>query len=76
MWFVLGLGVGLLPAAWYVFSKDGESVSLGIALVLGLAGIPYILAALMMSFLHDDGLAPKPWAVLLGLIRLGASFWC
>ena len=75
VWFVLGLGVGLLPAAWYVFSKDGESVSLGIALVLGLAGIPYILAALMMSFLHDDGLAPKPWAVLLGLIRLGASFW-
>jgi hypothetical protein len=75
VWFALGLGVGLLPAGWYAFLRGSEPVNPWIALVLGLAGVPYILAALMMSFLHDDPLAPKPWNVLLGLFRLGASFW-
>jgi hypothetical protein len=75
VWIVLGLGVGLLPAWWYVFLSDSKPVSPWIAVALGLAGIPYILAALMMSFLHDDALAPKPWSVLLSLFRLGPPFW-
>jgi hypothetical protein len=75
VWFALGLGVGLLPVCWYVFLRESESVNPWIAVLLGLAGVPYILAALMMSFLHDDPLAPKPWNVLLGLFRLGPSFW-
>ena len=75
VWFVLGLGVGLFPAWWYALLRDNESVNPWIAVILGLAGIPYILAALMISFLHDDALAPKPWNVLLGLFRLGPSFW-
>ena len=36
--------------------------------------LPYILAALMMSFLHDDPIAPKPWSVIHGIFRLGCSF--
>jgi hypothetical protein len=75
VWVALGLGVGLMPAWWYAFLREGQSVNSWIVLILGLAGIPYILVALMMSFLHDDALAPKPWNVLLGLIRLGPSFW-
>jgi hypothetical protein len=75
VWIGLGLGVGLMPVWWYAFFRGDEPVHLGIAMVLGLASVPYILAALMMSFLHDDPMAPKPWNVLLGLFRLGPSFW-
>ncbi len=74
VWLVLGLGVGLLPAFCLVRSVDlGHRVP-WIALPLILAALPYILASLMMSFLHDDPLAPKPWSVLLALIRLGIGF--
>jgi hypothetical protein len=75
VWVALGLVVGLLPAWWYAFLGGNDSVNPWIALLLGVAGIPYILAALMLSFLHDDALAPKPWNVLIGLLRLGPTFW-
>ena len=35
-----------------------------IAVALGLLGFPYMLMALMMSFLHDDASAAWPWAVM------------
>jgi hypothetical protein len=74
-WLLLGLGVGLLPAALCRSLVTSESPG---ALLLTLAfaglGLPYILAALLMTFLHDDDLAAKPLAVLTALFQLGGSF--
>lgn len=42
--------------------------------VLAAAALPWILAALMLSFLHDDTFAAMPWGVLLALVRLGPAF--
>ncbi len=75
IWLVLGVGVGLLPALWYGLSTGSESNFLWIGLVLAIASLPYILASLMMSFLHDDPFATKPWCVLPGLLRLGVPFF-
>src|SRR5262249_38808183 len=44
------------------------------ATILAAIVLPYILAALMLSFLHDDATAAIPWGVIFGLIRLGPSF--
>ncbi len=74
IWLVLGLGVGLLPASWYVSSRGLMAGFNGIEVILVLAAMPYILAALMMSFLHDDPIAPKPWSVIHGIFALGAPF--
>jgi hypothetical protein len=75
IWAVLGLGVGLIPALGLSFgsgaSRGGVS---GLSWALAAAALPYILAALMLSFLNDNELAAMPWGVLLGLIRLGAPF--
>jgi hypothetical protein len=75
VWLVLGLGVGLLPTAWITFSGDADASRPWIALALLSVELPYILAALMLAFLHDDPLAAKPWGVVAGLFRLGGSFW-
>jgi hypothetical protein len=75
IWAMLGLGVGLIPA--YVCGIGGGP-SIGglpwLSWILAVAAFPYILAALMLSFLHDNELAAMPWGVLLGLVRLGGSF--
>jgi len=76
VWIVLGAGVGLLPLATYwmaLASSDGSWSPLAAA-ALGLAGLPYALMALMMTFLHDDALAARPGAVLVAIARLGPSF--
>lgn len=78
LWIVLGAGVGLLPLITYLVAvgSSGESGpwNLGVAAALGLVGLPYALMALMMTFLHDDALAARPWAVLGAIARLGPSF--
>ncbi len=74
-WLFLGLGVGLLPAALYRLVSSSESAgSLLVALGLGLFCSPYILMALLMTFLHDDELAAKPLAVIAAIFQLGASY--
>jgi hypothetical protein len=76
IWFLFGVCVGLLPLLFYGFSLN--SVDEGNALIavgLVLLGLPYILMALMMTFLHDDALAAKPWNVIGALFRLGGSYW-
>ncbi len=76
IWMVLGLGVGLIPAALFAFPVGRYQGGVPwLSLSLAFAALPYILAALMLSFLHDDELAAMPWRVLFGLMRLGASFW-
>jgi hypothetical protein len=74
VWLLLGLGVGLLPAFYAINAGLPADRFHWIEIVLALTGLPYILASLMMSFLHDDPLAPKPWSVLAGLVALGVSF--
>lgn len=74
-WLFLGLGVGLLPALLcrQLLSSENPVTHL---LALGFAGLglPYILAALLMTFVHDDSLAAKPASVLVALFQLGSSF--
>lgn len=74
-WLLLGVGVGLLPAALWRTLADGNSPA-GIVLTVGFAclALPYILVALLMTFIHDDDLAAKPLAVLTALVQLGGSF--
>ncbi len=73
LWIVLGAGVGLLPLATYRLAAGGLWNPVEAA-VFGLAGLPYALMALMMTFLHDDDLAARPVAVLGAIARLGPSF--
>jgi hypothetical protein len=72
LWLGLGLGPGLLPLGAYWAAAGGGDP--WIAAGLGLTGLPYVLMALAMGFLHDDALAAKPWAVLGTLARLSPSF--
>jgi hypothetical protein len=75
IWAVLGLGVGLIPALWCAFeARASQGSASWLSWVLAAAALPYILAALMLSFLNDNELAAMPWGVLLGLIRLGVPF--
>ncbi len=74
IWAVLGLGLGVLPAIAMGGTGGPDGGMPWLAVVLGAAAFPYILAALMLSFLHDDALAAMPWGVLLGLVRLGPAF--
>jgi hypothetical protein len=76
IWLVLGVGAGLLPLFSYGFFQ-GSIAATGTWTALGLflVGLPYILMALMMTFLHDDPFAAKPWRVVGALLRSGASFW-
>jgi hypothetical protein len=75
IWLSLGVGVGLVPLALYCLAT-GSIFAANPWLVLGLLllGFPYILMALMMTFLHDDGLAAKPPGVIGAMCRLGGSF--
>jgi len=73
LWIVLGAGVGLLPLAAYLLAMGG-SWNPRVAAAIGLAGFPYALMALMMTFLHDDALAARPGAVLGAIARLSPSF--
>jgi len=75
IWLVLGGLVGLLPLISYFLSlSKAADGSFLLGLVLVLLGLPYILMALMMTFLHDDPMAAKPWGVLGAMFRLGGSF--
>jgi hypothetical protein len=74
-WLFLGLGVGLLPAALVRLLLNSEnSGSLLLTLAFVCFGLPYMLTALLMTFLHDDALAAKPVSVLTAMFQLGGSF--
>ena len=71
VWLCLGLGVGLLPA---VLVQNFGSPSIVWSLALAALALPYILAALLMTFLHDHNLAATPLGVFVALFLLGRSF--
>ncbi|MGO9469924.1 MAG: hypothetical protein ACLQIB_35780 [Isosphaeraceae bacterium] len=74
VWLGLGASVGLLPFLIFcAFQTSAESWSRPVALMLFLLGFPYILMALLMSFLHDHALAAKPPNVIGALFRVGSS---
>ena len=61
IWLLLGVAVGMLPAAIcraLLSSESAGSPMLSLALVL--AFLPYVLMALLMTFLHDDAFAAMP----------------
>jgi len=75
VWLGLGASVGLLPLLVYrLYLASAEAWSRPLALLLFLLGFPYILMALLMSFLHDDALAAKPPSVIGAMFRAGSSF--
>jgi hypothetical protein len=75
IWLVLGLGVGLIPALWTAFPGGRFAGTIPWqSTILAAIALPYILGALMLSFLHDDATAAMPWGVIFGLMRLGLSF--
>jgi hypothetical protein len=75
IWLCLGVSVGLSPLLFYVCSlTSAADVRWWIVAGLGLLALPYILLALMLSFLHDDALAAKPWGVLAAFLRVTGTF--
>jgi hypothetical protein len=74
-WLVLGVCPALTPLLVYWLSqRAAEDLNPAVALALAALAIPYIVVALMMSFLHDHALASTPWAVLGAVFRLGRSY--
>jgi hypothetical protein len=75
IWAVLGVGIGLVPSLWCLLPSGRlEGARAGMAIGLAVAGLPYMLASLMLSFLHDNAFAATPWRVLYSLVRLGLKF--
>jgi hypothetical protein len=73
-WLVLGAAVGLLPCALLLSTGDQPfSNRPFLAWSLVLLGMPYALAALMLSFLHDRPLACAPPGVLMALLGDGGK---
>jgi hypothetical protein len=70
-WVVLGLSIGALPLVAGCLGRPWNPER---ALGLGLIGVPYALMALLLTFLHDDDFAARPWAVAWNLLRVGPSF--
>ena len=75
IWLALGVGVGMLPFFVYASSSGSRSeLNLPTALGLLMLGLPYVLLALMLAFLHDHALAATPWNIVVALIRLRGSY--
>jgi hypothetical protein len=75
IWLILGVSVGVLPLGYYGLSLSSWSDA-NIPAVIGLLllGLPYVLMALMLTFLHDSPVAATPWNVIASIVRLGASY--
>jgi len=75
IWLVLGVGVGFLPLALYVFFQDRTiSTEPLLMLVPVMNGLFYAQVALLMIFLHDRPLAANPSRVIGAILRHGGSF--
>jgi hypothetical protein len=75
IWLLLGVSVGVLPLGTYLSTRgSGAEPNALITIGLLIAGLPYMLMAMMMSFLHDHALAAHPWNVFGAIFRLGPSF--
>jgi len=75
VWLALGVSVGLLPLVIYrVFYASAGDWSRSVAGLLFLLGFPYIVMALLMSFLHDHALAANPLSVIGAMFQVGSSF--
>lgn len=75
IWMALGVAVGMLPLLYYIYSLNSwASLNALVAVGLLLLGLPYILMAMMMTFLHDHALAANPWNVVSAMVRLGGVY--
>lgn len=77
VWVALGGSVGSLPLVVYGFYQHFAALewSWPLALLLFLLGFPYVVMALLISFLHDHALAANPLNVTSAMLRLGSSFF-
>jgi hypothetical protein len=76
IWLVLGVFVGVLPLFLYIYTASTRGdVNVVVAIGLLLVGLPYVVIAMMMSFLHDHALAANPLSVFGAIVRLGLSYW-
>jgi hypothetical protein len=75
IWLVLGVAVGLLPAYACAQSigSGGMAYMLIIAALVAL-GLPYMIMALMMAFVHDHPLAATPWGIASAILRVPMPF--
>jgi hypothetical protein len=75
IWLVLGVCVGGLPVLYYGLSLSSPAeVNYTAASGMLALGLPYMLIALLIAFLHDDALAAKPWTCIAAIFRLGSSY--
>jgi hypothetical protein len=76
VWLLLGCSVGSLPVVAYGFYQHSAQApwSWPLAALFVLPGFPYVVMALLISFLHDHALAANPLNVTVAMLRLGFSF--
>ena len=75
IWLVFGAAVGFLPLLLSVLFTGFAILSDPVrAASLAMLGLPYVLVALMMSFLHEHVMAATPMGVIGALLRHGSSF--
>ena len=75
IWLFLGAAVGMLPAAIARLISSSESAgSLLLTLGLALVCLPYVLMALLMTFVHDEPFAAMPLSVVNALLQVGGAF--
>jgi hypothetical protein len=77
VWLAMGVSVGMLPLAGYGLYQHSAALewSWPLASLLLSVGFPYVVMALLISFLHDHALAANPLNVLSAILRLGSSFF-
>lgn len=75
IWLFFGAAVGFLPLLLSVFFTGFAVLSDPVrAASLAMLGLPYVLVALMMSFLHEHPMAATPMGVIGALLRHGGCF--
>ena len=77
-WFwaiVVGVGIGVIPAAAYWIScGDLDPLDILVLVDLLAVGAAYAQMALLATLLHDDPLGANPITVIQGIVRLGWSY--
>jgi len=74
VWLFLSGAIVLLVLAVYEVVSGPGYLSPTMVLGVGLVALPYWLMALMLSFLHDDPWAAKPWTVIATILKLNISY--
>ena len=74
IWFFLSGAIAALPLLVSRLFYESEPIPMTTLASVGLVALPYGLMVLMLSFLHDDQWAAKPWVVAEMIVKLNVSF--